>query len=156
MYKSIFISLFLASSLCSSYAQKTGRADLICGKWISADNKLVVQVYKSNNEYRGKLVWFDDPEEDRDINLYYDTQNPNPELRDRKLVGMNVLDNLKFNPENGTWEDGTIYDASSGREYSSAISLNDDKTMKVTGYWKFKFIGRSMVFKKLDPGLASR
>lgn len=156
MFKNALLILFLTTCFSASYAQKSGQGDQICGKWISEDKNLIVQVFKQDNEFKGKILWFDDPDEDRDINLYYDIQNPNPALRKRKLLGMNVLDDLKYDPETGTWENGTIYDATSGRVYSSAISMNTDNSIKVTGYWKFKFIGRSMTFKRVDEGFASR
>ncbi|MDF3078440.1 MAG: hypothetical protein K0S09_2329 [Sphingobacteriaceae bacterium] len=156
MFKKTLLILFLSTCFSFSYAQKNRQSDQICGKWISEDNNLIVQVYKQDNEFKGKIVWFDDPEEDRDINLYYDIQNPNPSLRKRKLLGLNVLEDLQYDSETGTWENGTIYDATSGKVYSSAICLNPDKTLKVTGYWKFKFIGRSMKFKRVDEGFASR
>lgn len=153
------LSALFLSSIFACFAQNSSQPDEILGKWMSEENNLIVQVYKENNEYKGKIIWFNDPEEDRDINLYYDVQNPNPALRHRKILGMDVLEKLKYDPANKSWEDGTIYDATSGRIYSSAISMNKDRTLKVTGYWKFKFIGRSMTFKKFTAstsGLASR
>ncbi len=156
MNKCTFFSLAFVFAACACLAQSAANSDEICGKWMSSENNLIVQVYKENNLFKGKIVWFKNPDESRDMNEYYDIHNPNPLLRDRKLIGLNVLENLKFDNDTNTWENGTIYDATSGRMYSSAISMNTDKTIKVTGYWKFKFIGKSMQFKKVKAELAAK
>ncbi|MGI4021172.1 MAG: DUF2147 domain-containing protein [Janthinobacterium lividum] len=124
--------------------------DKICGKWISEEKNCIVQVYKNGNEYGAKLTWFDDSDDKaRPMNMRVDEKNPDKALQNRKLIGMDVVDNLIYNPETNSWENGLIYDAKSGRTWSSAVSLSREGLMKVTGYWKFKFIGKSMNFKRI-------
>lgn len=155
--KAIFyclIMLFCISNINQSSAQilTTGvlPQDRICGKWISEEKNCIVQVYKNGNEYGAKLTWFDDADDkSQPMNSRVDYKNPNKALQSRKLIGMEVVDNLTYNPSTNTWENGEIYDAKSGRTWSSAVSLSREGLMKVTGYWKFKFIGKSMNFKRI-------
>ncbi len=124
--------------------------DRICGKWISEQKNCIIQVYKNGNEYGAKLTWFDDSDDKtKPMNMRVDEKNPNKALQSRKLIGMDVADNLTYNPETNSWENGLIYDAKSGRTWSSAASLSREGMLKVTGYWKFKFIGKSMNFKRI-------
>lgn len=148
----LFILLCVVFSFAgnSANAQSVSKCDQICGKWMSSENNLIVQVYREANEFKAKTIWFNDPTDNRDINEYYDVKNPNPALKNRRLIGMTVLENLVYVPETKSWENGTIYDATTGRIWSSAVSMLTDGTIKVTGYWKFKFIGKSMMFKRVN------
>ncbi|MXV49979.1 DUF2147 domain-containing protein [Pedobacter sp. HMF7647] len=148
------ISLTFILSLLSinlSLAQKTSGEDRILGRWISEKKNLIVQVYKDpqDDEYKAKIVWFDDRDDpSRPMNTRLDDQNPDPKLRKRRIAGMQVLRNLKYDPEGNIWDDGLIYDAISGREWSSYAYFTDKGILKVKGYWHFKFIGQSIAFSR--------
>ncbi len=124
--------------------------DRIIGKWMSEQKNCIVQVYKNGDEFGAKLVWFDDADDKtKPMNTRTDFKNPNVSLRNRKLIGMDVVDNLTYNPASNSWENGLIYDASNGRTWSSVASMTNDGLLKVTGYWHFKFLGKTMVFKRI-------
>jgi uncharacterized protein (DUF2147 family) len=148
------ILLFTAGASSQTKAQilTTGVAapDKICGKWISEEKNVIVQVYKAGNEYNAKLVWFDDADDhSKPMNSRVDYKNPDKKLQNRKLIGMEVVDNLTYNPATNSWENGIIYDAKSGHNWSSAAYITDEGLLKVTGYWHFKFLGKTMTFKRL-------
>lgn len=122
----------------------------IIGKWISAQKNCIVQVYKNGNEFGAKLLWFDDSDNPlKPMITRTDYKNPNAALRNRKLIGMDVVDNLTYNPATNSWENGLIYDANSGHTWSSAAFITNEGLLKVTGYWHFKFLGRTMIFKRV-------
>ncbi len=121
----------------------------ICGKWQNQDKNLVVQVYKEDSEFRAKIVWFDNGGGPKAMETTTDKHNPNPALRTRKLLGMNVLEKLVYDPDSNSWEDGIIYDAQNGRHWSSSAYINKDGALKVKGYWHFKFIGKTMTFNRI-------
>ena len=123
--------------------------DQICGKWQNEDKNLIVQIYRESNEFKAKVVWFDNGEGEQAMNTWTDKYNPNPALRSRKILGMNVLENLVYDADTHTWEDGIIYDASNGRHWNSAAKIAKDGSLKVKGYWKFKFIGKTISFKRI-------
>src|SRR4051812_39275851 len=62
----------------------------ICGKWQNQEKSLVVQVLKEGGEFRAKIVWFDNGDGPKAMETTTDKHNPNPALRSRKLLGMNV------------------------------------------------------------------
>ena len=128
-------------------------ADIILGKWITAEKNLIVEVYKERDTYKSKIVWFntsDDP--NKPMHSRYDHKNPNPNLRNNKLVGLEILNGLKFNPESGRWENGTVYDPNTGKFWSAVIFLEDHGKLAVKGYWKFEFLSHTLHFKKLNYG----
>jgi len=52
-------------------------------------------------------------------------------------------------PNSNSWEKGIIYDAKHGRNWDSSACITPDGLLKVTGYWHFKFIGKTLTFTRL-------
>ncbi len=125
--------------------------DAIVGRWVALPKKnFIVEVFKSSNQYKAKIAWFKDTDDkSKPMKVRTDEKNPDPALRKRKLIGLEVLNNLVFNPKTNQWESGKIYDAKSGRIWDSSASLAYDGTLQVRGFWHFEFIGRNMSFKRV-------
>ncbi len=146
--KTIFGFLFLSVISLNTTAQS--KADAILGKWMTIQHNLEVEVYKQNNDYKAKVLWFDDSDDkSKPLNERKDEKNPNKDLRSRKWIGMEVLRNLKYYPNDNEWDDGKIYDAKTGREWSSVVWMTKDNLLKVKGYWVFKFISQTETFKRI-------
>ena len=112
-------------------------------------HNLEVQVYKKNDNFRAKIIWFKIEDTTRPMDTRMDENNPNPSLRSRKWLGMEVLRNLKFNEEDNEWQDGIIYDAKHGRYWDSVAWINNNGLLKVKGYWVFRWISETLTFKKI-------
>lgn len=59
-----------------------------------------------------------------------DSRNPNPALRSRSVVGVQLLNG--FSAQGSVWA-GTIYNPEDGRTYASSFSLAGDGTLAVKG-----------------------
>ncbi len=144
--RSVLSLLFIMIICCTAIAQTAAPGDYICGKWMSSDKNLEVEVYKENGEFKAKIIWFKADDNSKRMEEWTDTHNPDKNLRRRKLLGMNVVNNLIYQPKSNSWEHGTIYDAKGGHYWDASASLSKDGVLKVNGYWHFKFIGRSLTF----------
>jgi len=60
-----------------------------------------------------------------------DVHNPNPALRNRPLIGLQILSGFK--DDGDRWSGGQIYDPDSGKTYYSVVKLNSDGSLKVSG-----------------------
>ncbi|MEO8819290.1 MAG: DUF2147 domain-containing protein, partial [Ginsengibacter sp.] len=100
--------------------------------------------------FRAKIIWFKVDDKTRPMNTRLDVKNPDPKLRSRKWLGMEVVRNLKYNSEDNEWEGGVIYDAKHGREWDSVAWINDDGLLKVKGYWVFRWISETLTFKRVE------
>lgn len=151
----ILLNLFVSPLI--SIAQSPGNdPNRIVGKWISEEKNLIVEIYRCKAEYKAKVVWFTDKDDlTMPMDLRTDSRNPNPALRSRKLLGMEVLRQLKFDQKSDSWDTGIIYDSMSGREWSSCVSLTKGGRLRVKGYWKFKFVCKSMDFLSYKTTLAN-
>lgn len=128
-------------------AQKVPPSDMICGKWMIAQKNLTVDIYKEGKEFKAKIVWFNDKDDkSRPMETRLDIDNPDPKLRTQKILGSSILQKLVYVPKTNSWEKGIIYDALHGHYWDSAAYINDKGELKVTGYWHFKFIGKTLTF----------
>ncbi len=128
--KYYFICVLCLLSSLWSIAQP--QQDKIVGKWMTTPKEnMIIEVYKVNDQYKGKIAWVKDPSDKA------------------KAVGTEVLDNLTYNPDTDMWENGKIYDPKSGKVFSSTAKLQDDTSLEVEGYWKFRFLGRTMKFRRV-------
>jgi uncharacterized protein (DUF2147 family) len=141
--------LFIFLSGWVTAATPVSNPDMVCGKWMSTEKNLIVQVYLEKGDYKAKVVWFLNTDTSKPMDEWTDEKNPNPALRDRKLIGMSILENMDYIPKTRTWENGKIYDAKNGRHWSASAYIDNSRLLKVTGYWQFKFIGRTMAFTRI-------
>jgi len=128
--------------------QTTDGRDRICGKWESLEKSLIIQVYMVGGDFRAKIIWFSDTE-GKPMDYWTDRRNPNPALRGRKILGMEILRGLQYNPHNQSWENGMVYDSKHGREWNASAYIDKNGQLRVRGYWHFKFIGRTMTFHRI-------
>ena len=147
--KYILLTIFI---IISSLSIAQNNPDAIIGKWIAVPYKnLIVEVFKDKNEYKGKILWFNDNDDKtKPMNTRQDEKNADPALRKRKVLGLEVLNKMVYNSKSNRWESGKIYDAKSGRIWSSSAWIRKDSSLQVRGFWHFEFIGKNMTFKRLE------
>ncbi|TXF74833.1 DUF2147 domain-containing protein [Chryseobacterium sp.] len=145
MHKTVSVLLlFLAIQISA----QTSKNDVL-GRWISSDKSVAVNVYKEGNNFKAKVIWFDERlGSGTPMNTRKDTHNPEEDLRNRKIIGMDVLENLNYNSENQRWENGKIYDASSGRTWDTFAEIQKNGKLYVRGFWKFSWIGKTLYFSR--------
>ena len=76
--------------------------------------------------------------------------NPDENLRSRDRLGMVMMHDFAH-IEGNVWDNGSLYDAKSGKTYTGMMTLKDENTLDLRGYIGFSFIGRSSTWtRKLD------
>lgn len=127
--------IFLAMPLAAAFAQD------VIGKWKLEDGSAIVEVYKSGNDFNGKIVWLAEPN-DPDGSPATDNNNPDKALRSRQLIGLNMLSGLKANGKD--YSGGKIYDPGNGKTYNCSMTVEGD-VLKVRGSLDKKgLLGRTM------------
>ena len=120
MKKIIALVLFMMVLIKTS-AQGT---HTITGLWYNATRQGKIEIFKSGNEYCGKLVWLKQPF-DAAGKPYRDKMNIRPELRSRTVLGLVLIKGLTYNGLG--YDGGTVYDPRSGKQYSCIVSVYHDK-----------------------------
>lgn len=148
-----YVCILLLTALCSFKTiepDNNAKASLICGKWQSTERNLIVEVYPYKNTYKAKMVYFTGGvTKAKPMESITDKKNPNPALRNRKVLGLDVVENLTYNPGSNSWEGGRIYEVQSGKYWNAAASIDKSGLLKVKGYWKVKLLGKTMTFKRI-------
>ena len=142
------LALFFLIYVAITNAQSS--PDAIIGKWMTVQNNLEVEVYKQSENYKAKILWFNDNDDkSRPLRSRLDDKNPDRSLRSRKWLGMEVLKDLRYNSQNRQWEDGKIYDAKNGKEWDAVARITEGNFLKVKGYWLLKFFSQTLTFKRV-------
>jgi uncharacterized protein (DUF2147 family) len=134
--KKIFTSMILMlAPLAAAFAQD------VVGKWKLEDGTAIVEVYQQGDVFNGKIVWLQKPTE-ADGTPAVDDLNPDPKLRTRQVLGLNMLNNLK--KSGNEYTGGSIYDPGNGKTYNCSMKVEGD-ILKVRGSLdKRGLIGRTM------------
>ena len=127
--------IFMLVPLMATFAQD------VVGKWKLEDGTAIVEVYKQGDVFNGKIVWLQNPTE-ADGTPAIDNLNPDPKLRTRQVLGLNMLNNLK--KVGNEYTGGSIYDPGNGKTYNCSMKVEGD-VLKVRGSLdKRGLIGRTM------------
>lgn len=109
-------------------ASPLAAADSIDGLWTTAEKNGQVRIGDCGATRCGRLAKFlVVPPQGADQR---DTNNPEPSLRSRKLLGIPILTGFKSDGE--VWR-GTIYDPKAGKSYRSILKRRNATTLEVKG-----------------------
>lgn len=110
--------------------------DPYLGYWLLPNEKVIVEIQKNNDEYVGYVRWLKEaryPVGDKMEGVeQIDRNNPDPLLRNRKVLNLQVIGGMKKNQKNqliGGW----IYDSWNGKTYYGTASFLNDQTLKLKG-----------------------
>jgi uncharacterized protein (DUF2147 family) len=140
-----FVPLFLLLFLGLTLSVLAQSENAILGLWFNTEKTAQIQIIKSGSEYLGKITWVKNPNDDGKPVL--DKQNSDPKLKTRPILGLAILDGLKY--AGGIWKDGEIYDPNSGKTYSCEVRLKSESILEVKGYIGFSFVGRTVEWTKI-------
>ena len=121
-------------------------ADAVIGEWYTKENKALVQIYKIENTYSGKIVWLKEPKND-DGSEKLDTNNPDESKHGNPIIGLNLVNGFIYKGKN-KWGEGTIYDPDNGKTYSCKMQLKEENSLKVRGFIGVALIGRTQMWTR--------
>jgi uncharacterized protein (DUF2147 family) len=102
--------------------------DSAVGRWRTQTRNGIVEVERCGASICGKLVTSDGLREDPNR---LDSNNKNPSLRGRRLMGLQILGG--FTRGDGEWSGGTIYNGEDGGTYNATVTPLDADHLKVKG-----------------------
>ncbi len=142
----------LALILCSlvSFGQKSSK---VVGTWLTQDGDSKISITQDENgTFNGEVIWLENPSED-DGTEKLDKNNPDEELRQRKIKGLRLLNNFEYNEGDEEWTNGTIYDPKSGNTYKCYMWFDGNPNkLQVKGYIGFSLIGKKVSWTRVIEG----
>ena len=137
--------------LTATTAFGAGPSDVL-GIWRTERDESKVEIFRCGEKLCGKIVWLKNPKytdstEGRIGTPIIDRKNPDPALRSRPLIGLQIM--AGFTEQGGnTWGNGTVYDPKSGKTYRGKIHLASPDRLELRGYVGISLLGRTSVWRR--------
>lgn len=149
--KNILFNLLLVVTF-NTFAD-TPPENKILGFWLSENGKAVIEIYKKDGEYNGKMVWLL-KQHSGEIAVPLDVNNDDKELQKRKLLGLNILTGFKY--KDGEFTGGRVYDPESGNTYKAYMELKTEDKIKLRGYIGISLFGRTSYWTRENQKLPGK
>ncbi len=100
------------------------------GEWVPPDGDAIIKVQACDNHSRNLCAYL--------VRHAYenlsesDALNPDQRLRERSLIGIEILNHVKFSKIN-QWRGGDLYDPRTGKSYFAKVRLLNQNQLKITG-----------------------
>ncbi len=125
----LYILILISFSICSFVNIKiTQKEDSILGKWEEESGVRTIEIFKSGNEYFGKILTNKHQEEDQ------------------LTPGTIMMDNFTFNKDEDNWE-GKVVIPSKDMNINCKIILENENQIKSIA--KIAFISRSKTWNRI-------
>lgn len=121
--------------------------DAVKGYWSTGDS--IFEIYEKDGALYGQIRALNSPtyepgeREGYDGKPRMDTENPEPGLQSRPLIGLHMFSEYAY--EDGRWQ-GKIYDPATGNTYQSRMKVNGDGELEIRGYVGMPMFGRTAIF----------
>ena len=128
------------------HAAAAAFANDIRGLWETGESR--VEIYACGELLCGRIAELDEPL-DENGNPKLDVNNPEPNLRSRPILGMDLIAGFSRAGKR-KWQDGTIYDPRDGKTYKCVMKLQRDGRLKVRGYVGISLFGKTVVWTRAE------
>ena len=152
--KIVVAALLVAASMAAVSSWATEDYGIV-GVWNSEDKDARIEIFNCADKVCGKIVWMDEPyytvkdKEGKPGDLKLDIRNPDPSLRPRTILGLQILNDFTFAGGN-RWTGGKVYDPKTGNTYSGAMSLVTNNKLYLRGFVGFSLFGRTTTWTRAD------
>ncbi len=110
-------------------------ADTLVGNWWTEGKEGLMKIEKTKSGRYQVILLGGKEENKKDVN------NPDPKLRERKLKGIVIMWNLKF--EDGEYVDGRCYNPRDGNTYRVKMKITGQNSLRLRGYLLVPLLGQS-------------
>ena len=135
------ISAAIATAASSEVARRPAPSPV--GLWFAEGGAAKVELRDCGGALCGRVVWLRSPYDEHGCELH-DRYNPEPALRQRPVMGLEILRGLERSPgADGVWTDGAVYDPASGSTYRASLTVANENRLELRGYVVIPLLGRT-------------
>jgi uncharacterized protein (DUF2147 family) len=127
--------------------------DRVLGLWITPEKDCKIEIFKCGSKYCGRITWLKEPlyQADDEGGMagkpVVDRENPNPDLRSRPLMGLQLMGGFTYIGKN-VWEKGAIYNPENGKTYKCKMTLAAPNRLEVRGYVGIPLLGATSIWTR--------
>lgn len=122
-------------------------ADPAYGYWLTENRKAIVRIEPCGTDTCGRMVWVENAIDDSG-QLKRDVKNTDVAKRQRPICGLELVGGL-MKADEGTWQDGWLYNPRDGATYSAEIRAVSQSELEVRGYLGVSMLGKSQVWTRV-------
>lgn len=144
--------IFALSVLLSASVVVTAQnAKGVEGVWLTQDEDCMISIAQDEHGiFNGRTQWLKEPLDEHGLYVL-DANNPNKELRNRRLLGAFMLEGFQYDSTSNKWKSGTVYDPTTGKTYKGILRVSDDlQQLHLRGYIGISLIGREVVWTRVE------
>jgi len=146
-----FLTILAALLLSTTTVLGSGTDDIL-GIWKTELDESKVEIYRCGEKICGKIVWlkrpvYTDGSDGRVGTPIIDRKNPDPDLRNRPLIGLQIMQGFSELGD-ATWGGGSCYDPKSGKSYRGKIRLAAPGRLELRGFIGISLFGRTSVWTR--------
>jgi uncharacterized protein (DUF2147 family) len=144
-------SFFATVLLTATTAFGAGPSHVL-GSWKTDGGDSRLEFFRCGEKICGKIVWLKEPNysnsKDGPVGkTKVDRKNPDPALRNRPILGLQVMKGLTAKGDN-RWGNGTCYNPENGKSYKCKMHLASPSRLELRGYIGISLIGRTSVLTR--------
>lgn len=150
MKRSIILLIGFILAASSAVGAEAGG---ILGLWNTPENDSKIEIFRCGDKYCGRIADLKEPNYTADDKEgipgqpILDRENPNPALRTRTLLGLQLMEGFSYSGRN-VWEGGVIYNPDNGKTYKCKITLSAPNRLEVRGFIGFSLFGRTSIWSR--------
>jgi len=142
------IRRFATALVVLSFLAADAPQDQICRIWYNQERDAKLEIYRQDDVFEAKIVWLKEPTADGKPKV--DKNNPDPSLRSRPTLGLEVLHSLRKTNDPNVYRGGRIYDPKNGKTYDCRVIFKGD-TLELRGFvLGLPLLGRTAIWSKAD------
>ncbi len=132
--KRFFLLLLLVCLSATLSLSAQSAADKIVGVYrvVKDGRNSKVKVFKHAGGYRAQVIWLENMK-NPDGSQRTDTKNPDPAKRHTPSNQIVLVDKVTYDADDNEWEDGRIYDPTSGKTYKVEMYFEKPGVLTVKG-----------------------
>lgn len=124
----------------------------ILGLWNTEGNESKLEFFHCGEKLCVRIAWLKDPnytdaKEGEVGTPKIDWNNPDPALKNRPMVGLQIMEGFTFAGD-GRWEDGIIYNPDNGKIYRGKLQLLSPNRLELRGYIGVSLFGRNYLLTR--------
>lgn len=139
------LALALASSPAAAQASPAGLWKTVDDK--THKDKSLVRIVETNGVFSGTVEKVVDPDAPKDAVC----KDCSDDRKDKPVVGMTIIRNMKASGDKDVFEGGDILDPNNGKVYSAKLKLVESgKKLDVRGYIGTPLLGRTQTWTRVE------
>jgi uncharacterized protein (DUF2147 family) len=141
----VFAFVALLAAPLSALAERP--ADPAYGYWLTENRKAIVRIAPCGDDTCGRMVWVENPLDEAG-RPKRDDKNADAAKRARPICGLELVGGF-IKADEGTWQDGWVYNPRNGETYSAEIRALSPSELEVRGYLGISVLGQSQVWTRV-------